>query len=128
MDIAKTKAVGFEKTNGFEDIEFIHNALPELHLEDINIKIEMFGKKMDAPFVIEAISGGWTEGGEINKQLAKIAQKYKIAMQLGSQRAMLENKELRDKISRQNLTDIKKYSWDNTAKQLEAVYLNVVKS
>ena len=94
MDIAKTKAVGFEKTNGFEDIEFIHNALPELHLEDINIKIEMFGKKMDAPFVIEAISGGWTEGGEINKQLAKIAQKYKIAMQLGSQRAMLENKEL----------------------------------
>ena len=43
--------VGFKrKSNLFEDIEFIHDALPELSLDEIDISTEFAGKQLKAPF------------------------------------------------------------------------------
>ncbi|MEW6329170.1 MAG: type 2 isopentenyl-diphosphate Delta-isomerase [Candidatus Micrarchaeota archaeon] len=82
------------KKAGFSDVELVHNALPECDLEKINISCALFGKKMAAPFIIEAITGGYPEAEKINKELAKAAEATGVAMGLGSQRAMIENQKL----------------------------------
>ena len=82
------------KNTGFEEIELIHRALPEVDKEGIDISIDFFGKKMDMPLVISAITGGHPASLKINKELARAADKHNIGIGVGSQRAAVENKEL----------------------------------
>lgn len=84
------------KTNGFEDIELIHNVLPEINKQEIDLSTEVFGKKLDSPLFITAITGGHPAAKEINKQLAIAAEDNGIAMGVGSQRAACEHPELED--------------------------------
>lgn len=84
------------KTNGFEDIELIHNVLPEIDKQEIDLSTSTFGKKLDSPLFITAITGGHPAAKEINKQLAIAAENNNIALGVGSQRAACEHPELED--------------------------------
>jgi isopentenyl-diphosphate delta-isomerase len=92
--------------NYWDDVVLIHNALPEINEEDIDLSIKLFGKKVDAPLIISAMTGGYSKGKEINKNLASAAEKFHIAMGVGSQRAALENIDLKDTYSIINEFDI----------------------
>jgi isopentenyl-diphosphate delta-isomerase len=81
-------------TTGFESYHFPHQALPELNLEDIDLKSELFNRQLRAPILISSMTGGTDQAGMINRTLAEAAQESKIAMGLGSQRAAIENPEL----------------------------------
>lgn len=78
----------------FEDIDLIHNALPEANLEKIDVSIEFLGRKLDAPIIISGMTGGVKIAEKINKNLARAAEKLNLAMGVGSQRAAIENKSL----------------------------------
>jgi isopentenyl-diphosphate delta-isomerase len=82
------------KKTGFEDIEFIHKALPEINKDEIDISTEFFGKKLDAPIIISAITGGHPASLSVNRKLAKATNKLNIGMGVGSQRAAVENPDL----------------------------------
>ena len=82
------------KKTGFEDIELIHRALPEINKEKIDISTEVFGKKLESPLIITAITGGHPSALKINQELAIAAESEKIGLGLGSQRAAVENPEL----------------------------------
>ena len=83
-------------TTKLEHYRFIHQALPELDLEDIRMDLDLFGKKISAPLFISSMTGG-TEGARfINQNLAQAAQETGIPLGLGSQRAAIENPELAD--------------------------------
>ena len=84
------------KKTGFEDIFLIHNSLPELNLKEIDTKTIFLGKKLNLPLTIAAITGGTEEAKQINKDLAYVAEKKGIGFSLGSQRAMIEDPELKD--------------------------------
>lgn len=94
--ICKNYDVTYKKTTGFEDIELIHRALPELNKEEIDISTEVFGKKLESPLFITAITGGHPSAKNINKELAIIADNKKIGLGLGSQRAAIVNPGLND--------------------------------
>lgn len=95
--ICKNYDVEFkDKTTGFEDVELIHNALPEVDKNEIDLSTSVFGKKLDSPLFITAITGGHPSAKEINKQLAAAAENNNIALGVGSQRAACEHKELED--------------------------------
>ena len=81
-------------TTGLERYHFLHNALPELDLEQVDTSIEVFGKKLRAPLLISSMTGGSKESAQINQRLAEAAQSEGVAMGLGSQRAALEDKRL----------------------------------
>ncbi|MBM4240090.1 MAG: type 2 isopentenyl-diphosphate Delta-isomerase [Euryarchaeota archaeon] len=83
-----------EKKTGFDEIELIHRALPEINKEDIDISKDFFGKVMDAPIIISAITGGHSSSLSINRELAKAADGLNVGMGVGSQRAAVENPEL----------------------------------
>ncbi|MDR3290560.1 MAG: type 2 isopentenyl-diphosphate Delta-isomerase [Methanobrevibacter sp.] len=82
------------KKTGFNDVEFIHNSLPEIDMEKINLSTKKFGKKLDLPLFITAITGGHPKAASINKALAIAAETEKIGLGLGSQRSAIENPEL----------------------------------
>lgn len=80
--------------NFWDDVTLVHNALPELDMKDIDTSIEIFGKKLEAPIIISAITGGFDGGAEINKNLAIGAGRCGVGLGVGSQRAALEEPEL----------------------------------
>jgi len=76
------------------DVHLLHHALPEIDLDDIDLSVTFFGKKLEAPLVISSMTGGFGMGGEINANLAKAAAEVGVAMGVGSQRAAIEKPEL----------------------------------
>ena len=80
--------------NYWDDIVLVHNALPEINKEDIDLSTDIFGKKLNAPIVIASMTGGYAKAKEINENLAIAAEKYQVAMGVGSQRAAFEKSEL----------------------------------
>ena len=75
---------------GFEDVQLVHDALPELHYDTIDTSIEFLGNELAAPIFIESMTGGHPNTTEINRALARAAGETGIAMGIGSQRAGLE--------------------------------------
>ena len=71
IDISLAKDVSFcVKTAGFERWDFLHNALPELNLSDVDPSTSFLGKKMAFPFIISSMTGGYADAIKINRQLA----------------------------------------------------------
>jgi isopentenyl-diphosphate delta-isomerase len=81
-------------TTGLESYRFIHQALPEINLEDVSLALDLFGRRLTAPVLISSMTGGTAQAGLLNRRLAKAAQECGIAMGLGSQRAAIEQPEL----------------------------------
>lgn len=95
LRICVEKPVQFrEKRAGFERFDFVHNALPEISLDEVDTSLNLLGKKLSAPVVVAAITGGAKEGGELNKRIARACQKFNLGMGVGSQRAALEDPSL----------------------------------
>jgi len=78
----------------WDDIHFVHHALPEINFSDIDTKTNILGKELSAPIIISAITGGYDKAKDINRNLAKAASKLNIGLGVGSQRAALENNSL----------------------------------
>jgi isopentenyl-diphosphate Delta-isomerase len=92
IDLCATGDVAFRrKTTLFEEVELVHDALPELSLEDVNTSVTIVGKKLRAPLFIAAMTGGTERARQINRELARIAEERGYGFGLGSQRAMLNN-------------------------------------
>jgi isopentenyl-diphosphate delta-isomerase len=81
-------------TTGLERYRFIHRALPELDLKNVDLSQQLFGKTLQAPVLISSMTGGTDEAAQINLTLAEAAENAGIAMGLGSQRAAIEHPEL----------------------------------
>jgi isopentenyl-diphosphate Delta-isomerase len=82
--------VGFHvKTTLLEHVDLVHDSLPELALDEIDMSVSILGKKLRAPLVISAMTGGTERARDINKELASIAEERGYGFGLGSQRAML---------------------------------------
>jgi len=74
----------------FSRYRFSHCALPELHLDQISLQTELFGKPLKAPFLISSMTGGALRAATINQHLAEAAERLGIALAVGSQRVALE--------------------------------------
>ena len=81
-------------TSGLEKYHFIHEALPELNLDEVDTSLTLFNKWLRAPILISSMTGGTDRARTINLRLAGAAQSARIAMGVGSQRAALEDPKL----------------------------------
>ena len=81
-------------TTGLEHYRFLHNAVPELDLADIDLSLELFGKPLHAPLLISSMTGGTEMARRINRHLAEAAEAHGVAMGVGSQRAAVEDQSL----------------------------------
>jgi isopentenyl-diphosphate delta-isomerase len=85
------KAQSKNVTAGFEDINLVHRALPEINKSKINLSTSFLGKKFRAPIIVGAMTGGAQEAIKINGSIAESVEKLGLGMGLGSQRAAIEN-------------------------------------
>ena len=71
----------------WDDIRLVHNALPELDVDDIDMHCDLFGKKLEFPLIVTAITGGFTGAKKINANIAEACAELGIGMGVGSERA-----------------------------------------
>ncbi len=81
-------------TSGLEKYRFTHCCLPELDRSDIELGTTFLGKSLKAPILISSMTGGTELAHLVNTRLAMVAQRYGLAMGVGSQRIALEQPEL----------------------------------
>jgi isopentenyl-diphosphate delta-isomerase len=94
IKVAASGQADFERTTLLEEVHLIHQSLPEMAYDDVDLTTELCGQKLAAPIVISGMTGGTDEAGAINRDLATAAQNAGIAFGVGSQRAMAEHPEL----------------------------------
>lgn len=83
--------LGGDDATGFGALRFEHDALPELDRDEVRTDVELLGKRLAAPIVVGAMTGGTPRAGEVNRRLATAAARCGLAFALGSQRRMLED-------------------------------------
>jgi isopentenyl-diphosphate delta-isomerase len=92
IDVCLTGPVGYDAvTTGLERYRLAYNALTQTRLEDVDLSTDFLGKRLRAPLLVGAMTGGAELSATINRNLAAAAQRLGIGMMLGSQRIMLDS-------------------------------------
>jgi isopentenyl-diphosphate delta-isomerase len=86
----QTEATGLSGLNAFK---LVHEALPDIDFDDINLQCTQLKKTVGTPFLISSMTAGHKDGLKINKNLMAAAQKQDWAMGVGSQRRELFDKD-----------------------------------
>ncbi|WP_139367337.1 type 2 isopentenyl-diphosphate Delta-isomerase [Metabacillus halosaccharovorans] len=91
--IQHAMSTGQQLTNGLEDITFVHQSLPNLSVNDIDLSTQVGELFLSSSLLINAMTGG---GGEdtriINEALSKAAGETNIAVAVGSQMSAIKDK------------------------------------
>lgn len=88
------KDVSGTLTTGLERYRLVHQALPQMALEDVELSQTLFGKQQRVPVLVSSMTGGTEEAARINRTLAEAAQEVGLAMGVGSQRAAFQDPSL----------------------------------
>lgn len=90
------KVTGTNITTGFERVGFIHNALPEVDFESIQLQSTFAKRTCAKPFLISSMTGGAAFAETINRNLAIAAEEQGWILALGSMRALIESEQHRE--------------------------------
>jgi isopentenyl-diphosphate delta-isomerase len=85
-----TESVTSASGTGLSRYRFVHNALPELDIDEIDLSTTFLGKRLQAPILISSMTGGFDLARKVNRNLAAAAQSLGLAMGVGSQRVAIE--------------------------------------
>jgi isopentenyl-diphosphate Delta-isomerase len=91
LDLVAQADVAFRRTTLLECVELLHDSLPELDFDEVELGCEVLGKQLRAPLVIAAMTGGTSRAQQINRVLAELAEELGFGFGLGSQRPMVED-------------------------------------
>lgn len=95
-DVEARKSNTGLRMTGFDDIELVHNCLPEMNKDSIDMETVFLGRKLAAPLLIASMTGGHPDTKAANAALAGAAEELGIGIGVGSQRAAIENPQLED--------------------------------
>ena len=90
LDVVLSGGGRHRRDAGFDEVRFVHEALPDLDHAKIDLGADFLGRRLKAPLLISAMTGGPARAEAINIHLAEAAQSLGIALAVGSQRGALE--------------------------------------
>lgn len=89
-------STGQTRLSGFDDITFVHQSLPDVSVNQIQLASQIGELELSSPIFINAMTGGGGENTyQINRDLAQVAYRTNIAMAVGSQMSALKDPEER---------------------------------
>lgn len=94
LELCASDEVAFRaRSTLLECVQLVHQSLPELACAEIDTSIGLFGKRLRAPLIIAAMTGGSDRSASVNRELSAIAEARGYGFGLGSQRAMQRSPE-----------------------------------
>ena len=94
VNIALGQDISVAQSANWNDIQFVHQALPEVDLDEIDTSVSFLSHKLRYPLFISSLTGGHDDVTSINRNLARAAEHYGLALGVGSQRAGIVNPEV----------------------------------
>lgn len=91
VDLTLNRDVFYQKKTGFEKYDFVHNALPEVDIEDVELSAVLLNREFSFPLFISSMTGGYSDAGAVNAEIASFCERRNLPFGVGSQRAMLED-------------------------------------
>jgi isopentenyl-diphosphate Delta-isomerase len=91
VNIALGQDVSAPQRASWGDIQFVHQALPEVDLDEIDTSVNFLGRTLRYPIFMSSLTGGHPDVTSINRNLARAAEQYGLALGVGSQRAAIVN-------------------------------------
>lgn len=80
---------GHDGGAGWHDVHLVHQAVPDIDADDIDLGSTLLGHHLRVPVVIAGMTGGVKEALELNRVMAQAAEAAGVAIGVGSQRAAL---------------------------------------
>ncbi len=94
LRIAASPGVEHTGSTGLAAVRLRHRALPERDLADVDLATTLLGRRLAAPLVISAMTGGTEEAAAMNGRLLQAAADHGVALVLGSGRRLLDDPDL----------------------------------
>ena len=94
VKIALGQDISVAQSANWNDVQFVHQALPEVDLDEIDTSVNFLGHTLRLPIFISSLTGGHHDVISINRNLARAAERYGLALGVGSQRAAIVNPEV----------------------------------
>jgi isopentenyl-diphosphate Delta-isomerase len=94
LELTASADVNTRTGAGWSDVHLIHEALPAVDFDAVDLSTEFLGRQLRAPLLIAGMTGGHARAAEINARLARAAERHGLALGLGSQRAALRRPDL----------------------------------
>jgi len=91
VNIALEQDISIPQRASWNDVHFVHQALPEVNLDEIDTSVRFLGHTLRYPIFISSLTGGHPDVTNINRNLAQAAEHYGLALGVGSQRAAIIN-------------------------------------
>ncbi|HLZ56989.1 MAG TPA: type 2 isopentenyl-diphosphate Delta-isomerase [Ktedonosporobacter sp.] len=91
IKVALEQGVAVPQRANWNDIHLVHQALPEVDMDEIDTSVTFLGRQLRYPIFISSLTGGHPDVTEINRNLARAAEEYGLALGVGSQRAAIVN-------------------------------------
>ena len=91
VSVALGQDVSAPQRANWNDIQFVHQALPEVDLDTIDTSVTFLGRTLRYPIFMSSLTGGHPDVTTINRNLAQAAEHYGLALGVGSQRAAIVN-------------------------------------
>lgn len=89
LRLAATGEVAGGTAPGWGDIRLVHHGLPRADVAAIDLGCNFLGHRLRAPLVIASMTGGHADARTVNTRLGAAAERWGLAMGVGSQRAAL---------------------------------------
>ena len=99
VDLTVGGDMSYSTPTGFDQYYFVHNALPEVNVENVSTKKRLLGRTFSFPLFISSMTGGYTDAGAVNAIIAEFCEEYNLPFGVGSQRVMLEKPETESSFS-----------------------------
>ncbi len=91
VSVALRQDISVPQCASWNDVHFVHQALPEVNIDEITTSVTFLGQQLRYPIFMSSLTGGHPDVTNINRNLARAAQHYGLALGVGSQRAAILN-------------------------------------
>lgn len=99
VELTITDGTQYSQPSGFQDIHFVHNALPEVNFDEVSTESKLLDRTFSFPLLISSMTGGYAGAGPVNAVIAEFCEAENLPFGVGSQRAMLEDESLAETFS-----------------------------